>query len=126
MADAPPQATETVIKFSGDTATDAEMLNVVMAKIEAELARRPSLGKAAGYRIRKQGQEDANRIRKFENYKGPDHATLAELETNLDSWTRSPLIFWDGIFSAGFELGEPQAYPALCHMQLEKSDDDDA
>lgn len=92
------------------------MLNRLATHIQDILEERPGLKAAAGLRIRTKGQDDADRLKKFIDYKGPDANTLKLLEHHFSDWNANPSALWVQISPWKDSYLEPQAYPVRCYL----------
>ena len=80
------------------------------------------LSKMVPFRIHERGQPDRNRLRKLEQYKGPDLDTVALLNDHHSKWSDEPARFWTHSSLRTPVSSDPQAQIVGLYPQTNRDD----
>jgi hypothetical protein len=80
------------------------------------------LSKLIPFTISAKGAKDAKQYGSIFNYHGPDEATIAELQTNHESWRHNPHEFWEQKVTPDLSMLDFQAQIVGRYIFMNRSD----
>lgn len=86
-------------------------MNNLLSELHDLLRTDQELLRSVGFRVMQKGQRDAERLKQFQNYEGPDDSTQRLLEDYSQVWHDTPSSIWNlPSDRAGYHFTNPHAH----------------